>query len=125
MKVLIFDDDTDILELCEIVLEGHGYTVVTSETCENILDQVETVKPDVIFMDNWIPKSGGIIATRLLKSKEAYKKIPVIYFSANNDIKHLAEKAGADAWLAKPFNIKDLEKVIKEGIENSRSSTIL
>ncbi len=120
MKVLIFDDDKDILELCEIVLDGYGYTVSTSETCENILELVEAEKPDVIFMDNWIPKSGGIEATRLLKSSPLFKQIPVIYFSANNDIRNLAQKAGANAYLPKPFNIRDLQNIILQGIENAR-----
>lgn len=120
MKVLIFDDDKDILELCEIVLDGYGYSVSTSETCDNILELVEVEKPDVIFMDNWIPKSGGIEATRLLKNSPTFKNIPVIYFSANNDIRNLAEKAGANAYLPKPFNIKDLENIILQGIENAK-----
>ncbi len=112
MKVFIFDDDPDILELCEIVLSGNGHEVFTSEHCDNLIERVSAVGPDVIFMDNWIPKTGGIEATRLLKSNEKLNNIPVIYFSANNDISNLAARAGADAWLAKPFNINDLEKVM-------------
>jgi len=112
-KVLIFDDDIDILELCALILEECGYEVETSETSHDIIEKVEQIKPDAILMDNWIPDIGGIEATRLLKNHPDFKHIPVIYFSANNDIKSLAEMAGADAHLAKPFDLDDLENMMK------------
>ncbi|MBK0384484.1 response regulator [Pedobacter sp. SD-b] len=112
-KVLIFDDDVNILELCSIILNECGYEVETSETSHDIIEKVEKLQPDAILMDNWIPDIGGIEATRLLKSHPKFNHIPVIYFSANNDIKSLAEMAGADAHLAKPFDLDELENLIK------------
>ena len=112
-KVLIFDDDENILELCSIILTECGYEVATSETSHDIIEKVSEMHPDAILMDNWIPDIGGIEATQMLKRDERFKNIPVIYFSANNDIKSLAEKAGADAYLAKPFDLDELENLIK------------
>lgn len=112
--VLIFDDDSNILELCSIILEEAGYEIKTSETSHDIIQKVESYLPDVILMDNWIPDIGGIAATQLLKNHPEYKKIPVIYFSANNDIHVLAEKAGADKFLSKPFDLIALENMIEE-----------
>ena len=68
--------------------------------------------PDVILMDNWIPDDGGIIATQTLKKQEDLKHIPVIYFSANSDIQLLASHAGAETYLAKPFDLEELERKI-------------
>ena len=73
---------------------------------------VSEIKPDVILMDNWIPDTGGIVASRTIKSHEQFKNIPIVYFSANNDIKTLAQQDGADAFLAKPFDLEELEKII-------------
>lgn len=112
--ILIFDDDSNILELCSIILEEAGYEIKTSETSHDIIEKVESYLPDVILMDNWIPDIGGIAATQLLKNHPEYKKIPVIYFSANNDIHVLAEKAGADKFLSKPFDLIALENMIEE-----------
>lgn len=112
-KVLIFDDDVNILELCSIILTECGYEVATSETSHDIIDKVTETRPDAILMDNWIPDIGGIEATRILKKHPEFNHIPVIYFSANNDIKSLAEKAGADAYLAKPFDLDELENLVK------------
>ena len=111
-KVFIFDDNTDILELCTIILEDAGYEIKTSSTSNNIIDQVMAYIPDIIFMDNWLPDMGGIDATRALKNDQNLKVIPVIYFSANNDVMALAEQAGADGYLSKPFDIQELESII-------------
>lgn len=111
-KVFVFDDNTDILELCTIILEDAGYEIKTSSTSNNIIDQVLSYIPDIIFMDNWLPDVGGIDATRQLKQHNTLKNIPVIYFSANNDVEALAEQAGADGYLSKPFDIQELEDII-------------
>ncbi|WP_343530865.1 response regulator [Pedobacter sp.] len=111
-KVFIFDDNKDILELCTLILEGAGYETKTSSTSNHIIEQVESYQPDVILMDNWLPDVGGIAATQELKKHPLYKHIPVIYFSANNDIKALAETAGAESYLAKPFDIDQLEEIV-------------
>lgn len=113
-KVFVFDDNVDILELCTIILEDAGYEIKTSSTSNNIIDQVLTFTPDIIFMDNWLPDVGGIEATRALKAHAVLKDIPVIYFSANNDVKSLADQAGADGYLSKPFDIEELEKIISK-----------
>ncbi|WGQ07768.1 response regulator [Pedobacter gandavensis] len=116
-KVFVFDDNADILELCTIILEDAGYEIKTSATSNQIIDQVMAYMPDIIFMDNWLPDVGGIDATRELKSDERLKNIPVIYFTANNDVKSLAEQAGADGYLSKPFDIQELEDIIEKHLK--------
>ncbi|SMC69142.1 response regulator [Pedobacter africanus] len=111
-KVFVFDDNPDILELCTIILQDAGYDIKTSSTSNHIIDQVMSYTPDIIFMDNWLPDVGGIDATRELKANDLLKNIPVIYFSANNDVKSLADQAGADGYLSKPFDIEELEAII-------------
>ena len=111
-KVLIFDDDEDILLLCRFILEEIGWEVHTRNTCNNVIEVVEDVKPTVILMDNWIPDTGGIIATRTLKAHGTFKNIPVIYFSANQDIENLCKEATADTFIAKPFEVKEFEDLV-------------
>lgn len=115
-KVFIFDDNTDILELCTLILEDAGYDIKTSATSNEIVAQVSAYMPDLIFMDNWLPDVGGIEATQELKKDPALKNIPVVYFSANNDVKSLSEQAGADSYLSKPFDITALEEVVNSYI---------
>ena len=111
-RILIFDDDTTLLELISIIFEDGGYEVDISQTSHNILEKVSEFHPDIILMDNWIPNIGGIEATRLLKSREEFKDIPVIYVTANNYIEALAESAQANDYVAKPFNLEDLEQKV-------------
>ena len=113
-KIIIFDDDEDILSVCNYILEEQGWDVYTFTDCNAIVEKVSAIMPSVILMDNWIPDAGGIIATQTLKKTDDLKSIPVIYFSANSDIQVLANHAGAETYLAKPFDLDDLEKVIKK-----------
>jgi two-component system cell cycle response regulator DivK len=111
-RIIIFDDDEDILSICRYILEEQGWEVHTFTDCNNILEKVSGVCPDIILMDNWIPDAGGIIATQTLKKNGELKNIPVVYFSANSDIQLLADHAGAETYLAKPFDLEELERVI-------------
>lgn len=115
-RILIFDDDEDILVLCRYILEEIGWEVHTRNTCNNVLDTVGQVRPTVILMDNWIPDTGGIIATKSIKADETFKKIPVIYFSANQDIENLSKQATADTFIAKPFDVREFEVLINSYI---------
>lgn len=113
-KVIIFDDDEDILSICNYILQEQGWEVHTYTDCNNIAEKVLDVMPNVILMDNWIPDAGGIVATQILKNNQELKNIPVVYFSANSDIQLLAQQAGAETYLAKPFDLDELERIINK-----------
>ncbi len=119
---MIFDDDLDILSICSYILEEHGWEVHTSPHCNNIVETVNRIRPNIILMDNWIPETGGIVATQTLKKHPEFKSIPVIYFSANNDIQSLAKQAGADTYLEKPFDLTELEEIIDNTLKKSENS---
>lgn len=118
-KILVFDDDRAILEIFSIVLESAGYDVEISSTSHDIIEKVTVLQPDLVIMDNWIPEIGGVEATKLLKSHPNFKHIPVIYCSANNDVESLAQRAGAETFLSKPFDLDELEKKVESTLEAS------
>ena len=115
-RVMIFDDDTDLLEVCSIVLRSKNYIVNGFNKCNDILHEVSTFSPNVILMDNWIPDAGGVKATQMIKNDLLLNSIPVIFFSANDRVKDLAVEAGAEFFLQKPFEIEELENVISKAI---------
>ena len=115
-RVLILDDDIDILQICTIVLKKKGFDVQTLNNSSQVVSQVSSYQPDVILMDNWIPGPGGIEATRLLKQDPATQDIPVIFFSANSNVTQLAREARADYFLQKPFDITELEGIVQMAI---------
>jgi len=111
-KVLVYDDDIDILRLCAMILKLKGFDVLSKDNCKELITDIESYKPDVILMDNWLPDIGGVKAIQLIKSIEHLKLIPVVFFSANSQVEELAKEAGADYMLQKPFELDDLEKII-------------
>jgi len=80
---------------------------------ENVIEKIKACEPKVILMDNKIPETGGIAATRLIKQTENTKNIPVIFFSANTNVAQLSKEAEADHFLQKPFDITELENMIE------------
>lgn len=118
-KILILDDDSDILFFCTYVFENMDFAVTSSTHCNNIISQVEAAAPDMILIDNWIPDIGGVKATQQIKASQHLKDIPVILFSANSNLNELAEEAGADDYLRKPFDLDELEELALKHIKVS------
>ena len=121
-RVLILDDDLDILQICTIVLKKKGFDVQTLNSSNRVLEQVKSYQPDVILMDNWIPGPGGIEATKTLKLDESTQDIPVIFFSANSNVTQLAQEAKADYFLQKPFDISELEGIVQMAVRPAKEA---
>jgi DNA-binding NtrC family response regulator len=88
--ILIYDDDVEILIVCKAILEMDNYRVETITNCENIIDDISHHKPDIILMDLWIPKIGGENAIILMHENSSTSHIPVILFSANDEIEKVS-----------------------------------
>jgi two-component system cell cycle response regulator DivK len=111
-RVLVCDDDVSISEVVALALGDSDWEVYTQPDCDDMIAKIETTRPAVIFMDNRIPREGGIHATRSIKSHPSYQQIQVVYFTSDQNIDELAQKAGADFVLRKPFLIGQLEEVV-------------
>jgi DNA-binding response OmpR family regulator len=114
MKVLIYDDEVDVLQLYRMILEKRGYEVLTFDNCNDLIPTIDLTHPDVIIMDNEMPGISGVQATKSIKGDIRYAHIPVISCSANTEGKKLAAEAHADMFLPKPFSIQGLEAAIKQ-----------
>ena len=111
--VLIYDDDIEILKVCKVILESQNYRVEVVSTCENILNDIDGMKPDIILMDLWIPEIGGENAIRIMHQNPRTSHIPVILFSANDEIEKISKRINANGFLKKPFDILMLRQTIK------------
>ena len=120
-RVLVCDDDVTISEVVAIILvDSNLAEVYTIPDCDNIIEKIEELQPSLIFMDNKIPTLGGVIATQIIKNHPIHKTIPVVYFTASQDIDQLAKNAGADYTLAKPFSISELEEVVNVAFKSHK-----
>lgn len=121
-RVLVCDDDVSISEIVALVLTDADYEVYTIPDCNDMIEKIENINPSVIFMDHNIPDEGGIVATQNIKNDPETRDIPVIYFTASDDINSLAETAGADYILQKPFNIKQLEETVNKAFNSYQAN---
>lgn len=111
--ILIYDDDLEILNVCKAILDYRDYRVETLANCENIIEDINTLKPDIILMDLWIPKIGGEKAVNLMHENDSTRHIPVILFSANDEIERISKRINATAYLKKPFDIRYFRNIIE------------
>ncbi len=112
-KILIFDDDEAFLDVVNLIFILPEYRLQVFKSSEHVLQRVESFNPDIILMDNWIPNIGGVRASQLIKSHVDLQIIPIIFISAHNDIRSLSKNAMADDYLAKPFDIIELENKVR------------
>lgn len=111
-NILVVDDDPDILEALKMMLEDQGYSVETAQN-GNILQFLdETNLPSVIILDVLLSGIDGREIAEKLRQKKETHEIPIVMISANPEAAKDCVKRGANAFLAKPFEIDDLLSVI-------------
>ena len=121
MNILLVDDDEGVGELAQLLLEKHGHSVkrvLTGEDCLTLLES--NYHPDLILMDIFMPGKDGLQITREIKSNPKTRDIPVLLFTVMgtiDGIEEAAKKAGANGYIAKPFNrttfLSHIEKLAK------------
>jgi DNA-binding response OmpR family regulator len=118
-RILVVDDEADLIEMVALRLQANDYEVLTAIDGQEGLDKARQEKPDLIILDLMLPKMDGYKVCRMLKFDEKFKQIPIILFTARAqeaDLK-LGEEVGADAYLTKPFEPEILLAKIKELIK--------
>ena len=106
--VLVVEDNDDILLMLKAMLTHRGFQVTTSVTTDNLESTITEAKPDVILMDMLLSGNDGRDVCRSLKSNSEFSSIPIVMISAHPQAKEECLKAGADFFIPKPFEMKDL-----------------
>ncbi len=109
-KILIADDEPDILEIIEFNLRANGYEVTTAKNGDEALEKAKNILPDLIILDIMMPGKNGIDVCNLLRMMPAFKETLIVFLTALSDepteIKGL--ESGADDYLTKPISPKVL-----------------
>jgi DNA-binding response OmpR family regulator len=115
-KILVVDDEVDLVKTIQFSLEVEGYTVLVSCNGEDALNLARRENPDLILLDIMLPKLDGYKVCRLLKFDEKYKHIPILMLTAKTQEKDkvLGIETGADEYITKPFDMDELMEKIKE-----------
>jgi two-component system alkaline phosphatase synthesis response regulator PhoP len=107
-KVLIADDEPDILEIISYNLQLHGYTVFTAKDGEHAIRLAQDVHPDLIILDIMMPKKNGIEVCKQLRTQPVFQDTIIVFLTALNDeLSHVRGlEFGADDFIAKPISPK-------------------
>ena len=118
-KILVVDDDTGIGEMLKVLLEFHGFEVMFSEKPEETEKNIRAHGIDLVLLDMLISGVNGTdVCTRLRENPEA-ADIPILMMSALHDAGPKCKKAGANDFIAKPFEMDDLVKKIKKSLREN------
>lgn len=116
-RILVIDDDRDIIEVMSSFLSNEGFEIYSAETVEKGIEMINEVSPHIILLDIMFPKkeTGGFIAANEIKEK--YPELPVFAFSAINReyaFEFTKEDIKADEFINKPVKIGELVKLIRK-----------
>ncbi len=115
-KILIADDDPGITDALFTMLDFEGYEVQVTHNGSDVL-QLQEPLPDLLLLDIWMSGADGRELCQALKSRQETRRLPVLMISASNDIGQSARNAGADDFIAKPFEMEELLQKVAELIE--------
>ncbi len=115
-KVLLVEDEKNIILGVKTCLEVANYEVIVVEDGEKAIETVVREKPDLILLDLMLPKMDGFSVCRELKSREDTNSIPIVILTAKveEESRQRALEAGADSYMTKPFRPEELWQEIKK-----------
>lgn len=112
LKILIIDDDTDLLEMISLALTRYNMNVGCINKGNLVMESMAASKPDIVLMDIYLGDSDGRDLCRSLKKSDEYNNIPVILYSAGHITANSVQESLADDFVSKPFDISKLVKTI-------------
>ena len=115
-KILIVDDEQDIVETLKFMLEAQGYECFCAYDGETGLNLAKEIIPDLMILDVMMPKINGYKISRLLKYDNKYKDIPIIMVTARSqeDDKAIGHETGVNEYITKPFELDEVISKVKE-----------
>src|SRR5580658_2331609 len=109
-KILIADDEPDILEIIQYNLTKEGYEVSTAKDGDEAVGKAKTVRPDLIILDSRMPKKNGVEVCEILRSQPTFKETLILFLTALSDEgSHIrGRETGADDYVPEPISPKVL-----------------
>ena len=113
-KILIVDDDHEIVNVLSIILEEENYDVMKVYKGNDAVTSIRESNPDLVLLDYMLPDINGDEVARIVRQELKKQKLPIILISAAHDGEKVAEKAQMDGYIAKPFEMNILlEKIAR------------
>ncbi len=121
-KILVVDDEEDIVELVRYNLSREGYQTLSAETGEKALRLARTEKPDLVVLDLMLPGMDGLEVTRAMKCDAELRRIPIVMLTAKGEEPDIVAglEMGADDYIVKPFSTKILVARVRAALRRRR-----
>jgi DNA-binding response OmpR family regulator len=119
-KIFVADDDEDIVQILSLMLQTKGYQVQTSRDASEILSFQSDNLPDLVLLDIWMSGVDGRDICSQLKSNVLTSQIPVLFISANSNIRDITRDSNADGYIAKPFEMNDMLETVEQMLYPTR-----
>ena len=116
-RILVVDDDKDILNILKLILQMNGFEVMVTPNGEEALSKSLSYSPQLVLLDVFLSGSDGRDICNVLKQNPLTKDIPVVIFSAHSNLEDVLKVCGADDFISKPFDINELVKKINYHLE--------
>jgi len=116
-RILVVDDEPELLKAIEIILERDGYEVIAANDGLEGLARARKEEPDLIILDITMAQMDGYTMLRELKQKETTKSIPVIVVTAHTGMKELFSVEGIKDYIVKPYDTMDLTLRVSRALE--------
>jgi DNA-binding response OmpR family regulator len=113
-KILIVDDDKDLLTGMKSLFKKNGFDIAVTLSCHEGLMILKSFKPDLIFLDMFVGDEDGREMCKKIKEDAEYSHIPVVFLSADHDRKQQSKEYGADSFVEKPFQFSTLLNIVKK-----------
>ena len=111
--VLIVDDDPAQLQLCRLILQSVPCRIVTTQTTDDALRMLATIKPDLLMLDFFMPNMNGLDLLRVIRQDERFKTMLVLGMTAAPDMIEKDDAKLWDALIIKPFEVDKLRSVVR------------
>jgi DNA-binding response OmpR family regulator len=115
-KVMIIEDNEDIVTMIKVMLEMKGYNVFLKMNIINLENSIKQVSPDLIIMDMLLSGADGRDICKSFKNNKKFATIPVLMISAHPNAKEECLDAGADMFLEKPFDVRDFFDTVEKSL---------
>jgi DNA-binding response OmpR family regulator len=112
--IVVLDDDPDIGTMIRVMLEFRGYEVIVIQRARDLFELLQNRTVNLVITDLLLSGDNGTEVCSQLKEDPATSDIPVIMFSAHPNARDICLKAGADEFMAKPFDMKELYSKVDE-----------
>ena len=118
-KILIVDDDRELVATMKEWFELEGYTIVTAYDGEECIAQARKEQPGLIIMDVSMPKMDGYSAVKLIKADEDIKHIPIIVLTGKDQMEDIFKMEGVREYVVKPFEYDAFSRMVKNVFEQT------